>query len=254
MLDIIKPLFAAFLMPLPLAALLALLGVLFWGMGRRLAGRILVITALSGLLLAAWGPVAEGLLAPLESRYPPISDTASLQGVTAVVVLGGGWHPDGPGPASMRLNESSAQRLMEGVRLVRTLPEARMLVSGGSRDPDRQPVAIGYAQAAQELGVAASRLVVLDTPVDTAQEAYAVRDVLAPGERFLLVTSASHMPRSMLHFQRAGLEPIAAPTRFKTGDRSGSQLHFWLPSAQHLRKTERALYEYMGLLALELDH
>jgi uncharacterized SAM-binding protein YcdF (DUF218 family) len=94
----------------------------------------------------------------------------------------------------------------------------------------------------------------LDTPVDTAQEAYAVRDVLAPGERFLLVTSASHMPRSVRHFQRAGLEPIPAPTRFKTGNRSGSMLAFWLPSAQHLRKTERALYEYMGLVALEWDH
>ncbi|WP_274520324.1 ElyC/SanA/YdcF family protein [Ectothiorhodospira sp. 9100] len=239
---------------MPLAALLGLLGGLLWWTGRYLAGRILVIGALVGLLVASWGPVAEGLLSPLESRYPPITDPASLEAVAAVVVLGGGWNPDGRGPASIRLNESSAQRLLEGVRLVQALPDARLLVSGASRDPTQAPVAWGYAQAARELGVAASRVVMLDTPVDTAQEAYAVRDVLAPGERFLLVTSASHMPRSVRHFQRAGLEPIPAPTRFKTGNRSGSMLAFWLPSAQHLRKTERALYEYMGLVALEWDH
>ncbi|MCG5497806.1 ElyC/SanA/YdcF family protein [Ectothiorhodospira variabilis] len=254
MLDTLKPLTAALIMPLPLAASLTLLGVLAWWIGRRCIARTLVITAILGLLLASWGPVSEGLLSPLESRHPPLSDTASLEGVTAVVVLGGGWNPDGPGPASMRLSESSAQRLLEGVRLVQALPQARLLVSGASRDPDREPVAAGYSQAAAELGVTASRVVMLDTPVDTAQEAYAVREVLAPGERFVLVTSASHMPRAVLHFQRAGLEPIPAPTRFKTGDRSGSPLRFWLPSAQHLRKTERALYEYMGLMALELDH
>ncbi|SEL60649.1 ElyC/SanA/YdcF family protein [Ectothiorhodospira marina] len=252
--DIIKPLVAALIMPFPLAALLAVLGGLLWAFGRHLAARILVIVALVGLLGAAWGPVAEGLLAPLESRYAPVSDPTTLEGVKAVVVLGGGWDPEGRGPASMRLGESSAQRLMEGVRLVKALPDARLLVSGADRDPAWDPVAWGYAQAARELGMDAARILILDTPVDTAQEAYAVREVLAPGERFLLVTSASHMPRAVLHFQRAGLDPIAAPTRFKTGDRSGSILHFWLPSAQHLRKSERALYEYMGLMALELDH
>ena len=99
-----------------------------------------------------------------------------------------------------------------------------------------------------------ARIVVLDTPVDTAQEAYAVRDVLADGERLFLVTSASHMRRAVRHFERAGLTPIPAPTGFKTGSEGVRTLSYWLPSAGNLSKTERAVHETLGRLALELDH
>jgi uncharacterized SAM-binding protein YcdF (DUF218 family) len=109
-------------------------------------------------------------------------------------------------------------------------------------------------QAAQALGVDPARIVVLDTPVDTAQEAYAVRAVLADGERFLLVTSASHVRRAVRHFERAGLEPIPAPTGFKTGSEQVRTLAYGLPSAGNLRKTERAVHETLGLRAMELDH
>ena len=143
---------------------------------------------------------------------------------------------------------------MEGLRLLEAMPEARLLVSGASRDATRLPVALGYAQAAQALGVDPARIVVLDTPVDTAQEAYAVRDVLADDERFFRVTSASHMRRAVRHFERAGLEPIPAPTGFKTGSERVRTLAYWVPSAGNLRKTERAVHETLGLLALELDH
>ena len=83
-----------------------------------------------------------------------------------------------------------------------------MRVSGASRDATRLPVALGYAQAAQALGVDPARIVVLDTPVDTAQEAYAVRAVLADGERFFRVTSASHMLRAVRHLSGWGFHPL----------------------------------------------
>ncbi|WP_237251727.1 ElyC/SanA/YdcF family protein [Thioalkalivibrio nitratireducens] len=78
-------------------------------------------------------------------------------------------------------------------------------------------MAQGYAQAAQALGVPAERLAVLDTPTDTAQEAYAVREFLGTEARFVLVTSASYMPRAVRHFERVGLAPIASPTHYLTG-------------------------------------
>ncbi|WP_418081241.1 ElyC/SanA/YdcF family protein [Thioalkalivibrio nitratireducens] len=117
----------------------------------------------------------------------------------------------GPGKRLARFRRRDADRSLEA------LPEARLRVSGASRDAGRLPVALGYAQAAQALGVDPARIVVLDTPVDTAQEAYAVQAVLLDGERFFRVTSASHLRRAVRHFERAGLEPIPAPTGFKTG-------------------------------------
>ncbi|AHF00003.1 YdcF family protein [Thioalkalivibrio paradoxus] len=89
--------------------------------------------------------------------------------------------------------------------------------------------------------------------MDTAQEAYAVREFLGTETRFFLVTSASHMPRSVRHFERVGLAPIPAPTGFKTGSERVRTLAYWVPSAGNLGKTERVVHEYLGLLTLELD-
>jgi uncharacterized SAM-binding protein YcdF (DUF218 family) len=254
MLDIIKPIVGAFSMPLALVLVLVLLGLVLLLLRRRILGRSLLVFALAFIFLASWYPMAERLLEPLEWSYAPLSNPAALSEVSAVVVLGAGWRSEWQAPASIRLSENSALRLLEGLRLIEALPEARLVVSGASRNRDRLPVAVGYAEAAKALGVDPSRIVVLDTPVDTAQEAYAVRDALGEGERFLLVTSAAHMRRAVRHFERVGLDPIPAPTHFTTGTRPVYTLSYWLPSARNLEKTERAISEYLGLLALSLDH
>lgn len=254
MLDIVKPIVGIFASPLVLATLILVLAVWSAWAGRRFLGRFLLGLALLLIFVPSWAPVANRLLEPLEWTYPPVSDPAVHTDVSAVVVLGGGWNSTLPAPASIRLNDASSMRLMEGLRLIEALPEARLLVSGASRAAGRIPVARGYAQAAQALGMDPARIVVLDTAVDTAQEAYAVREVLGEGERFLLVTSASHMRRAVRHFERAGLAPIPAPTAFTTGGERRYTLSYWLPSSGNLRKTERVIYEYLGLLALEWDH
>ncbi|MBB3189412.1 ElyC/SanA/YdcF family protein [Halomonas cerina] len=255
----LKSLVATFAAPLPLfLALLCLAGLLAL-LGRRRGGLGVAMLAILALLLAAWAPVADRLLMPLETRYPPVI-TPTDGDIEAIVVLGGGWQAQGPGSVISRLNESSLSRLVEGIRLWRLRPDAWLVVSGGTRDPQGQPVAGAYADAARGLGVPAERLVVLDRPADTAQEAYAVRHALGEstaGEdsRLLLVTSASHMPRAMRHFQAVGLTPQAAPTHHLVTPSGVSwDLGDWVPSAQQLSKTERALHEYLGLLALEWDH
>lgn len=254
MLAIVKPLAAALLMPLPIALALILIGAVLLAFGRRRGGFGFASAGVVLIALAAWEPVADALLAPLENRHPSLIDASGLDHVTAVVVLGGSWQPNPDRPVTSQLNESSTIRLFEGLRLLRALPATRLIVSGGTRRTDRPPVAQGYAQAARELGVPAERIMTLDTPLDTAQEAYAVRAALGTGQRFVLVTSASHMPRAVRHFQRVGLDPIPAPTQHLTGRLKREWLEFWIPSADHLRKTERAVYEYLGLLALEWDH
>jgi uncharacterized SAM-binding protein YcdF (DUF218 family) len=129
--------------------------------------------------------VADGLLGPLEHRYPALTDPLTLvtadapAGVAAIVVLGGGWWPNDQWPSGSQLSDSSALRLLEGVRLARALPDVPLLFSGADRRGEIPPVAWGYAQAARDLGIAPARIRVLDTPVDTAQEARAVRAALA---------------------------------------------------------------------------
>jgi uncharacterized SAM-binding protein YcdF (DUF218 family) len=254
MFGLLKSLVANLLMPLPVALLLMLVGAWMAIRGWRRVGFAALFGGFLLVFLASWSPVADRWLEPLEHAYSPVLDTGALTGVAAVVVLGSGWEPGQDWPASTRLTESSLYRLTEGLRLLQQLPEAQLVVTGGSRRSGVLPIAQGYAEAARSLGVASDRIVVLDKPTDTAQEAYAVREYLGTEARFLLVTSASHMPRSMRHFERVGLAPIPAPTHFLTGREKANPLRYWVPSADGLRKTERAVYEYLGLLALEWDH
>lgn len=310
LLGTVKSLVGALLMPLPVFLGLTLLGLALLAAGRRRLGWGMTLAALLSLALAAWRPVADGLLGPLENRYPALTDplflVAAGQGtgaagqgaagqgaaepgaqrldsaeqdaafpgaqgmdltdapadapadVAAIVVLGGGWWPNYQWPSGSQLEDGSALRLMEGVRLARALPAVPLLLTGADRQGEIPPVAWGYALAARDLGIAPARLQVLDTPVDTAQEARAVRAALAgtgtARPRLVLVTSAAHMPRAMRHFQAVGLDPIPAPTQHLAGRASGRRLSDWLPSASNLRKTESALHEYLGLLAWRWDH
>ncbi|WP_444984396.1 ElyC/SanA/YdcF family protein [Halomonas mongoliensis] len=253
MYDTIKVLASQLLMPLPVSLGLMALGLALMAWRCRRAGVAAAAIGLAILVLASLGGVAERLLGPLEARHPAL-EALPEEELAAVVVLGGGWRPEAPRSSVSRLNDSSAIRLMEGIRLWRQHPELPLVVTGASRDPDIAPVARGYAAAAAELGVPEGRLMVLDWPTDTGLEAQAVREALGEGARVVLVTSASHMPRSMRHFRQAGLEPLAAPTHYLTQHDQTGQLRHWVPSATHLRKSERALYEALGLLAVGWEH
>lgn len=254
MFGLIKTLVANLLMPLPVALVLGLAGVWMAFRGFRRVGFTFMFGGFFLVFLASWSPVADRLLEPLERAHAPLLDVSALAEISAVVVLGAGWEPDRDWPAPTRLTDSSLFRLTEGLRLLQELPDAALVVLGASRRAGVLPIAQGYADSARALGVSPDRIVVLDTPTDTALEAYAVREFLGTEARFLLVTSASHMPRSVQHFERVGLTPILAPTHFLTGRDWTNRLRYWLPSADGLRKSERAVYEYLGLLALELDH
>lgn len=250
----LKSLAAASLSPLSVILSLLLSGLGFAGLGSVTFGLGLMAAGALCLVLAAWWPVAEGLLAPLEDRYPPLSDPAALRGVSIVVVLGGIWWPDARWPISSQLGNSSAIRLFEAVRLLRALPDARLVVTGASQRGRSTPVAWGYVQGAQELGVPAERILALDTPMDTAQEAYAVHAAVGTDQRFVLVTSASHMVRAMRHFRAVGLDPVPAPTERLTGRSRHDRLEDWLPASRNLALTELAWYQYLGLVSLRLDH
>lgn len=250
MYDLIKSSVAALLMPLPLMALGLLLAAALSWWGRRRLAIVMAGLAVSFLLLLSWPPVAERLLLPLENAHPALAQWPHDEEIAAIVVLGGGWYPGRSASNVGRMGDSSAIRLLEGVHLWHQHQASNLVVSGASRSqPDSTPVAQGYAVIARTMGVPEESLWVLDQPTDTAQEAAAVRDLLEPNARIVLVTSASHMPRSMQYFQRAGLDPIAAPTHYLTGDTLPGQLSHWVPSAQQLRKSERAIYEYLGLVA-----
>ncbi|WP_232318692.1 ElyC/SanA/YdcF family protein [Halomonas sp. GT] len=220
-------------------------------LGRHRLGNHLIVVSMVLLLLAAWAPVSDNLLKPLETQYGALKAWPENTAIDAVVVLGGGWQPDQPWSITGKLGDSSGLRLMEGLRLWYLRPALPLIVSGSGTNSE-MTIAHGYAEAAESLGVPPGRIVKLVLPKDTAEEARAVRALLGEGAHIVLVTSASHMPRAMQHFEQVGLYPVAAPTHYLVGHRQG--VAYWIPSARELRKTERAIYEALGLLAIRWEH
>ena len=242
-----KKLLGPFLMPVPFCLGLLLLGLaLVWFTRRQRAGRWLATSAALALLVLGYGFVSGGLLATLERRHAPVADVSAAAGrVRWVVVLGGGSSSDAGLPAAMRLSEASQARLVEGIRLQRQLPGSRLLLSGGSvfgSDPDSETM----RALAVGLGVDPSALDLDSYSPDTETQAEVVRERVG-AEEFYLVTSASHMPRALALFRKAGTNPLPAPAHFLTQQSRGLSPNDFLPSAGGLRRAEAAAYEYLGL-------
>jgi uncharacterized SAM-binding protein YcdF (DUF218 family) len=245
----LKLILGAWLLPLPLSALAVCLGLLFLRAGsRRTAFALLVGGALLGFG-ASFGPVADSLLLPLEERYAPVLDVTTLpMAPRYVVVLGSGYRPRPALPVTAALDASGVVRLAEGVRLYRQLPGVPLIVSGGA-PRGNGPIAHGYALAAIALGVPPASIVLLDTPLDTGMEIRAIHERVGDAT-VLLVTSAAHMPRAMALSGRDGLHAIAAPTGNLVTPSVPGAIRIAGLSGAALIRSETAIHEYLGLLAL----
>ncbi|MDZ7696574.1 MAG: ElyC/SanA/YdcF family protein [Deltaproteobacteria bacterium] len=128
------------------------------------------------------------------------------------------------------------------------MPGSKLILSGTSWIEGFTPVAKVMADTAREWGVRSEDMVIETQSRDTEDHAVFVKEIVGD-DRFVLVTSASHMPRAMGLFRAQGLEPIAAPTEYMVKKREGGlRPGDFFPSAGALEKAERAIHEYLGLL------
>jgi uncharacterized SAM-binding protein YcdF (DUF218 family) len=220
------------------------------------AGKILFLIGCGGMFLSSIDPVANALVRPLESTYPPLLPSATEPVTTLsdgsaapawIVVLGGGSTVE-PGLAPLQqLSSATVARLNEGIRLQRLFPESKLLLSGSAAHSHL------VAGAAQSLGVPRDRITLAPDVLDTVDEARALHSVLGQ-ERFVLVTSAMHMPRAMALCHKSGTRPIAAPTDFVSDNERWSPRHLLdlFPNSSAAWVVQGALHEYLGLLWAKL--
>ncbi|HEV7611163.1 MAG TPA: ElyC/SanA/YdcF family protein [Steroidobacteraceae bacterium] len=236
--------------PLLLALSVAIVSAVVRWCGRRRIANGLVVAAGAIAYLFSTVLVGDALLRPLERRYQPMREGQLPPLVSWVVVLGSDYTPRGGIPVTGALDADGLVRIVEGVRLARERPAMRMLVSGGAR-PGLAAPAQGYAELARDLGIAPTSITISDKPLDTASEAREVVMLLGSAP-FLLVTSAYHMPRAMRLMHDAGAQAMPAPTGQLTNEPERMNWRGLLPGSGGLRKTERALHEYLGFLAIAL--
>ncbi|WP_298722501.1 ElyC/SanA/YdcF family protein [uncultured Oceanisphaera sp.] len=233
------------LLPLPLLLILGFFGLIMLARQHRRSGSALILLSLTALLLLSTRPVANRLIAPLESQFPPhVIDIDSP--VQDIIVLGAAQVADLSLPLLSQLGNAGLIRITEGVRLAHVYPEARMIVSGYAGGEGRSSAEL-YGAVAQALGIASNRLLMLPEPKDTAEEAAAITPLIA-GRRALLVTSASHMPRAMTLFESEGAQPRAAPVGHHAKESNAAlPLYTYLPRGRYLERSEIAWHEYLGL-------
>lgn len=239
--------------PTNLLLALALLGALA-ALARRRWGARLAAGAALALLLCGALPVGRLMLRPLEDRFPAPSpgDLAAGPAPAGIVVLGGAIDQViGAARGQVALGDAAA-RLTAGAALSRRFPGAALVYTGGS-NALLSEVGDEAADAERlwiDLGVDPARVVLERASRNTEENATLTRDLVhpKPGQRWLLVTSAYHMPRSVGLFRAAGFDVVPYPVDY----RSTGTARDLAPTSElssGLRRLDVAAREWIGLAA-----
>lgn len=219
---------------------------------RRLASW-LIVTSLVLIALAGLSPLGNALLLPLEQRFPPWD--AARGAPDGIVVLGGAISPSISAARGAVALGQAAERITTTAVLARRYPKARIVYCGGSNSLifDQEPEAGFAVRQLEDLGVAHERITAEEQSRNTIENAVFARQLAnpRPGERWLLVTSAYHMPRAMAAFRAVGFAVEAYPVDWRT--RGPIDLVRPAPSlGEGLDRVDRAVHEWVGLLIYRL--
>jgi uncharacterized SAM-binding protein YcdF (DUF218 family) len=167
-----------------------------------------------------------------------------------ILVLGGALDEDiGAARGAPTINDAGA-RLTSGAELAHRYPQARLVFTGGSAAiRNGLDEARGVRALWLGLGISPERMIFEDRSRNTFENASMTKALVTPhpGERWLLVTSAAHMPRSVGIFRKAGWPVIAYPVDYRTfGD--GRDLRPTTASLDSFRRLDVAVHEWFGLL------
>ncbi|MCE0496276.1 envelope biogenesis factor ElyC [Vibrio salinus] len=239
----LKKILASVVMPLPALLILGFAGLMLVMFTRkRKTGCVIILFSYVTLFLASFQPVSSRLLMPLERQYHSF---LPIEGnIDYILVLGNGHVVDDSLPPTSQISRTALMRLAEGIRINRMYPGSKLILSGYAGGTGISHARM-LAKVALSLGVAKSDIVLMETARDTWEEARQTAAFVGQ-DRLVVVTSASHMPRAMLEFKMAGLNPIPAPTNYLA---QKNIKQFWVkytPGSQYLEQTEIYWHETLG--------
>lgn len=240
-----------FTTPSNLLPSLVLVGLILVSFTRLRRGGI-ALAMVSTLLIFFCGlsPVANWVILPLEQRFPsPTLDDGRVDGI---IVLGGSVMADETMMRGQLVVNEAGERVIVMGDLARRFPSARIIFSGGGGTLIRE----GYAEAdavrayAATLGVDPTRIEIESQSRTTWENAVLARQIVTPkpGERWLLVTSAWHMPRAVGCFRNADFSVTPYPVDFRTRGPQDVTRTFAFTS-EGMRRLDTGAKEWFGLIA-----
>ena len=236
---IFKKIVSAFLLPIPIGLFLLSIAFVYLMFNSYKKAKIFLFLGLSWFLIFSFQPFSNALLASLENSHPALLQTPK---VNYILVLGSGHKTNESLSITSQVKMVGINRLVEGIKHYRNLENAKLILSGyGASDENSH--AYMQEKLAISLGVKQEDIIRLDTTKDTKEEAIETKRVVGD-EALILVTSASHMKRSILLFQKEGLNVIASPTNHLAYEDDSYSSYF---SGKNIRNSETAIHEYLGL-------
>jgi uncharacterized SAM-binding protein YcdF (DUF218 family) len=217
-------------------------------------GRKLVIAAVILLAISGFSPLGNWVLYPLEARFPPWDATQGAP--DGIVVLGGSIDPDLSIAHGTPVVRSAADRILAAATLARRYPKARLIFTGGSANLiSNEAKEADYAvELFESLGISRDRLEIERQARNTQENAEFSLALAAPksGERWLLLTSAYHMPRSVGVFRKAGFAVEPYPVDWRVGGRADLAT-FRIFAVEGLGSVDVGVREWIGLAAYRIS-
>lgn len=234
--------------------LLLILAVLLLVAGARRSGATLLSVALVGLVVFGFSPAANYIMSPLEERFPQFHDDGKP--ITGILLLGGAELPDIGLARGQPAFSEAGERVIAFADLARRYPSARLAFIGGSgalMPEGRGRESQMMRQSLGVLGIDPARVEFEENSRNTAENAAFAKALLKPqpGERWLLVTSAFHMPRAMGCFRAVDFPVVAYPADFRTVGPQALNSPF-SRAASGLDFTDVGVKEWVGLVAYYL--
>ena len=243
---------ALLLLPSNLLILCGLAGVVLMMTRRRRLGACLAGGSIVTMALVSFLPVGALLLSSLESRFPQWDRAKGAP--DGIIVLGGAINPRHSLAYDTPMVNADAGRIVALAKLARDYPDAPIVYTGGDASlfgDDGAETDFVYPLL-DAVGVPRSRVMLEGKSRNTAENAAFTRELVQPkpGERWLLVTSAFHMPRAMGCFRKAGFAVEAYPANWYTLPRGAFEFPRSLSFG--LRTLDLAVHEWLGLIAYRL--
>jgi uncharacterized SAM-binding protein YcdF (DUF218 family) len=248
--------------PAPLLLCAAMVGVLLTFSRFRRFGRALALVSILMLLVLAMTPIGLLLAEPLENRFPQPPE--NMPAPDGIIILGGTIRGDESMSRGQVIFEDG-ERVVQAAILARRYPKARLVFTGGSGRLRTAPGEEASLEALEtkrlltQLGVDPARVTLEDRSRNTIENARFTAQIVhpQPGQRWLLVTSAFHIPRAMALFEREGFDVIAYPVGYRSPG-GGLPLDWSFDPPQNLGNFTIAAKEWLGLLAYrtagKIDH
>lgn len=238
--------------PANLLLILLVFGVLLLATRWHRSGRrLLVLLSLFALLISTV-PISGWALWVLENRFPARTELPVQ--VDGIIVAGGVLNPKQSKERGQPALGGAIERLTAMVNLARKYPNAKIIFSGGAGDPANPDLKEAHyiAPFIKDMGLDPDRIIFEDKARNTAENAQITLELAQPkpGENWLLVTSAFHMPRAMGTFRKAGWDIQAYPVDYSTSP--SFKWKFFFNFSAGLIRLSHITHEIVGLFAYKV--